>query len=167
MKSLSFVLSLCLQSLTTCPLATLGSSLCCALLPHEGCFDFSQSPSARIGGRQPAVDYNSLPRVFKLSLVPYFHEYPTKMHSNLCEKIVCACVCLIIYIQCVYMYVYVRVWCVYIYTFKCTNRQTENNTQLYPDIPDLSPRCCLKTLTCNSSYLKKIQPKALKAGTAW
>lgn len=56
------------------------------------------------------------------------------------------------------------VWCVYIYAFKCTNRQTENNTQLYPDIPDLSPRCCLKTLTCNSSYLKKIQPKALKAG---
>lgn len=50
----------------------------------------------------------------------------TKMHSNLCGKIVCACVLYIIYIHvCIYVCIYVCVVYIYIYNaFKYTHRLT-------------------------------------------
>ena len=44
------------------------------------------------------------------------------------------------------MYICVYVWCVCIYIMHL-NKHIGTHTQLYPAIPDLSPRCCLKTLT--------------------
>lgn len=58
------------------------------------------------------------------------------------------------------MYVYLcecggwRCVCVYIYIKMCLNTHLGTRTQLYPTIPDSSPRCCLDTLTYKRSYFK-------------
>lgn len=51
------------------------------------------------------------------------------------------------------MYICVSVWGVCIYIMHL-NTHIDTHTHLYPNIPDLCPRCCLKTLTYKSNYLK-------------
>ena len=63
---------------------------------------------------------------------------------------------------CIYLWREGVCWCVYTYIMH-VNTHIGTHTQVYPAIPDLSPRCCIKTLTYKSSYLQ-IQTKALKAG---
>lgn len=151
-KSLFLTLPLCLQFLHRLPAGCPGLfSTTCSLVPRRLLWlqlESLREHQSYVAGSVPWLSAISLQALCCTMLSWIANQ------SNSCRKIVCVC----IYIMCIYihvcMYIYVcGVWRGGVYIMHL-NTHRGTHTQLYPTIPDWSPRCCLETLTYESSYFK-------------